>query len=540
MRKFSAVIFFLTFWLVFPPAAQALSVEYYNGYPVVANELLVEYTGQLDPILQPQSISAEDEALDIEEITVIEEKDDDEDDQEQNAAEQNVLSARKNKPKKYHRMKFRRGTVAEALPLLRQKTYVKSAQPNYIYFSQIVPNDQYYIHQWAHEKTHAESAWNISTGSRNVVVAVVDSGINAEHPDLVDNMWTGTANGKTVHGWDFFDKDSDPNDTIGHGTAVAGVIGGVGNNAIGVAGVNWNVKLMALRVVGLINADAGQQAAATSEMIMLAEIFAAEHGADIVNLSMGLLDPNCDPAVGFPEQPLEKELIRRLTYESNILIVTAAGNEKKNANCLTPTFYDDVLTVTATNNTDHAASYSNFGPAAWKTKKIIAAPGGDGSCGLSNCPLTTSFDFGYVAPRGTSFAAPYVSGAAALVLSVKNFTPIALRQHLIDTADDVVDPQSLNGRTGITYGKRVNVQRALENLGSVTPTMPPLTPPVSPTPGCGPVGDIDCSGAVDAADLALLLMSYGTSGASGGSRDLDQSGSVAIFDLSMLLSNFGQ
>lgn len=521
MRRVFSVLFLLTIWLLFPRTADAFTVENYNGYAVVAGEVLVEYTDQLDPVMRLQSFSEEDEVLDIQEITAIEQKsDDDEDDSP---------PARKKNPKKYHRMKFKRGTVAEALPLLRKKTYVKAAQPNYIYFPQIVPNDQYYIHQWAHQKTHAESAWDISTGSRNIVVAVVDSGINYEHPDLIDNMWTGTANGRTVHGWDFFDNDDDPNDTIGHGTAVAGVIGAVGNNAIGVAGVNWNVKLMALRVVGLINSGGNQQAAGTSELIMLAEIFAAEHGADIVSLSMGLLDPKCDPAVGFPEQPLEKQLIQQLTYQNNILIVTAAGNEKKNASCLTPTFYDDVLTVTATNNTDKAASYSNFGPAAWKTKKIIAAPGGDGSCGLSNCPLTTSFDFGYVAPRGTSFSTPYVSGVAALVLSVKNFTPIALRQHLIDTADDVVDPQSLNGRTGITYGKRVNVQRALEALVA--------TPSTTPTPGCGQVGDIDCSGGVDGADLMLLLGSYGTNGSN---EDLDQSGMVTLFDLSVLLSNFGK
>ena len=223
--------------------------------------------------------------------------------------------------------------------------------------------------------------------------------------------------------------------------------------------------------------DVTMTSSATNEGIR----YAADNGADILNLSFGSEDA-CRDDVGLPEDTVMSDSISYAVRVKNAFVVAAAGNDSINGACDSPTNHPDVLGVTALNNDATPAGYTNYAPISWKTSKIITAPGDV----LAPIPGNQYAEMG-----GTSFAAPYVAGAAALVLSVRDMDPFELRQHLIDTADeyDGVDFTAVDGPA--TYGKRLNVYRAVTAADGTTEeptaTPTPLDGGEEPTPTPTPV-----------------------------------------------------
>ena len=259
-------------------------------------------------------------------------------------------------------------TLAEALAAYRAMPEVEAVQPNYRYRFLAVPNDPLYPQLWALDNDgqpveggtpaaavpgsdlDMERAWDEITDCTSVIVAVLDSGVNYLHRDLAGNLWDGSAAGFPLHGYDFLDDDNDPmpEDAFGHGTHVAATIGAVGNNGIGVAGVCWRARIMALRI--------GDRRGATTARIVQAMQFAIEHGARVINLSLG--GSEHDPAF-----EAEVERARRL----GVLVVTAAGNQgTDNDDDATP-FYpcdfpqDNVVCTAALDQSFSLAGFSNFG-----------------------------------------------------------------------------------------------------------------------------------------------------------------------------------
>ena len=290
-------------------------------------------------------------------------------------------------------------------------------------------------------------AWRIQTGSKAITVAVIDTGGDYRHPDLAANTWRNQGevfgngvdddrNGfvDDVHGYDFVNKDGDPMDDQGHGTHVAGTIGAVGNNNVGVVGVNQNVSLMHLKFLN------SQGSGSTIDAIRSVD-YATRMGANVINASFG--------GGGYSQAMFEA--INRAN-NAGVLFVAAAGNEGNN-NDFRPSFpanYDlpNVISVAATDHRDQLAGFSNFG----QNSVDLGAPGVDI---LSTLPGNRygSFD-------GTSMAAPHVAGAAALILAENsNQTPSQLKSLLMRTADPVT---SLQGRT--VTGGRLNVNNALSEI----------------------------------------------------------------------------
>jgi large repetitive protein len=271
----------------------------------------------------------------------------------------------------------------------------------------------------------APAAWDVTTGSPDVTVAVVDSGVDRSHPDLFANL---------VPGWDYAYDDADPTDYDGHGTHVAGIIGARGNNGVGITGVAWQTRLMPVQAL-----DA--EGSGTTSDIVDAYKFAKTNGAKIVNASFG--------GSGFSQY--EYNAIRDAP---NVLFVAAAGNAAPGSAAtnddVTPEYpcgynLPNVICVAATDNNDRLADFSNYGP----TKVDIAAPG-------NNIYSTYKCD-SYAYMSGTSMAAPEVSGAAALVLSKDpTLTPAAVRGLLTETAD----PLSVED-AGKIGGGRLNVANAV-------------------------------------------------------------------------------
>ena len=365
---------------------------------------------------------------------------------------------------------FTRGTVQHAVDRFVQESFVQAAQPNFIYQTTMTPNDPDFPQQWSHTRVGSTQAWEKTTGSRDVVIAILDTGVNYNHPDLVDNMWTHQD--YPNHGYDFYGtycellldpsctdlpQDNDPMDEAGHGTMVAGVAAAVCNNNRDVCGPAWQTGIMAIRV--------GDATTISTPTVLKGLQFAAEQKADIVNMSFGFYykDCNADPPI---DAELDQALSRMVNFW-DILLITSVGNEAGNARCDILSNHPDLLAVTATTlnqNVDIAAEYSNYAPTEWKNKKVIAAPGGGGT----HLIITTSKDGGLVMNAGTSFAAPFVAGVAALVKAQQpNLSAQQLRQHLIDTAVDIVDVNS-NPPAGMTYGKLVNAAAAL-GAAAVTP-----------------------------------------------------------------------
>jgi subtilisin family serine protease len=344
-------------------------------------------------------------------------------------------------------------SLEEALGVFRGDPDVEYAEPNYYYHINGIPNDPLFNNLWGLRNTgqnsgtpdadiDATEAWDITTGSGSVVVAVIDSGVDYTHGDLSGNIWinTGEIGGNgidddgngfvdDVRGWDFVLDRPDVSDVLGHGTHVAGTIAAMGNNLVGVSGVSWNAKIMALRF-----ADAGGSGLTTDAISAIN--YANEKGAHIINLSWG----------GNSASQSLKDAIDA----SSALVVCAAGNSGLD-NDTTPYYpasYSsaNIIAVAATDEDDNLASFSNYGI----DSVDVGAPGVNIlSCRPGN---------GYAYEDGTSMATPHVAGLAAL-LQGRNlaFTPLELKAFIMNK----VDPKpSLNGR--VAAGGRVNAYRALE------------------------------------------------------------------------------
>jgi subtilisin family serine protease len=369
-------------------------------------------------------------------------------------------------------------TVAEALTAYRASPFVLYAQPDYRLrlTAAVTPNDVSFATMWGLDNTgqnggtldadvDAPEAWTVTTGSGRTVVAVIDTGIDYTHPDLAANIWTNPgevpANGRDddgngyvddVHGYDFVNNDSDPIDDNGHGTHVAGTIGAVGNNGVGVTGINWNVRLMALKFI-----DAGGSGF-TSDAVRALD-YAVANGAHISNNSWG----------GGGYNSTLYSAIQNARAAGHIF-VAAAGNDGAN-NDQVPTFpagydLDNVVAVAATNRNDQLTTFSNYGAATVD----LAAPGGSI---LSTLPGNT-----YNRLSGTSMAAPHVAGVLALV---RDLHPEWTYRQVIDRVLGTVDPlPALQGKT--VTGGRLNAARAVGYSGPLDTGVPSPTPGPTPTP----------------------------------------------------------
>lgn len=351
-------------------------------------------------------------------------------------------------------------TTPESLPqhlsALRATGITATAEPDYVVHTCAIPNDPSFASLWGMHNTggttgtvdadiDAPEAWSIATGSRDVLVGIIDTGIDYTHPDLAANIWTNPGeipgngiddenNGfiDDVHGWDFCNDDNDPIDNHFHGTHCAGTIGAVGNNGIGIAGVTWNVSLVPLRFLtmgGYGNSSDAVEAVAYANQIGVT------------------LTSNSWSGGGFSQ--LLKDVIDAAGAQGR-LFIAAAGNNGVN----TDTWTDypaglscaAIITVAATDRSDQLASLSNYGA----NSVDLAAPGVEI---LSTFPYSR-----YVPLSGTSMAAPHVSGAAALLKSAyPQLTGGDIKALLLSSVDPL---PALVGKT--LTGGRLNVAQALQ------------------------------------------------------------------------------
>ncbi len=381
------------------------------------------------------------------------------------------------------------------------------AEPDFVISVDVTPNDPEYDRLWGlHQSSDADidapEAWDLSTGSDSVVVGVIDTGVDYNHPDLAANTWTnpvecpggyGTCVADGVdddnngyvddfYGWDFRNNDNDPVDDHSHGTHVAGTIAAVGNNNVGVVGVNWNAQIMALKFLG--SGGTGSTSDAI-EAVQYATMMKRDHGVNIplTNNSWG----------GGGSSTLLRDAIEASGQEG-MLFVAAAGNDSRD-NEVTPHYpssydLDNIISVASTTSSDSLSSFSNYG----LTSVDLGAPG--------SSIYSTVLSDGYGFKSGTSMASPHVAGAAALAWSVD---PDATYAEIRDAIYDSTDPISaLTGKT--VTGGRLNAFGTLQRMGLfATPASPAEDEILSTAPT---VFTIDFSdpvdaGSVDATDLTV-------------------------------------
>jgi subtilisin family serine protease len=294
--------------------------------------------------------------------------------------------------------------VLEAMEALSAHPDLVHVEPNFIFDSHVIPNDQYYPYLWGMEKINAPVAWNFTAGNRDIVVGVVDSGIDYSHPDIAENMWVSPSGS---YGRNFYDNDHNTMDYTGHGTHVAGTIGAIGNNYIGVTGVCWRVRVASLKIGNqMFNLEAAISSIA----------FAIEHDIPILNNSWGSRYPS--------------EILRHTISQYGGLFVAAAGNSGDNSDEIPvyPAAFDNenIISVASTEPDNTLSPFSNYGA---KTVDI-AAPGND--------ILSLSLYGEYTPQRGTSMSAPHVAGAAALLKSfMPHLTTAEIKHAILSTASAV-------------------------------------------------------------------------------------------------------
>jgi thermitase len=337
---------------------------------------------------------------------------------------------------------------------------IEYAEPNYrVYAFDTVPNDPSYGKQWAHTIMQSPAAWDITTGKTNVTIAILDTGIDETHPDLV---------GKIVPGYDYVDNDNNPHDENGHGTHCAGIAAAVTNNGVGVAGMNWKARIMPIRVL---------DAEGSGYVDVLAEgiFWAYAQGARVLSISLG-----------GSQYSLSVQDAVNAARASGSLVVASMGNDNS-SQPMYPAAYSKVLAVAATGRNDLRAPYSNYG-----SHCDVAAPGGNMAAyhdpqGIYSTMPTypvhmTTFDdyyMNYDYVHGTSQATPYVAGLAALLWGLEpSLTPDQVETTLENTA---VDKGALGWDPYYGHG-RVN---ALAALRVYSRPVAPLLSPIGNADGDG-------------------------------------------------------
>ena len=317
-------------------------------------------------------------------------------------------------------------SVGEKLTELKKDPEVEYAEPNYRRQAQITtPNDAYYSgYQWNMPIIRANYAWDITRGSNSTVIAIIDTGVSLTHPDL---------SSKIVAGYDFVDNDSSAMDEQGHGTHVAGIAAAITNNGVGVAGVNWNARIMPVRVLD-------ENGSGWDSDIAEGIIWATDNGADVINMSLG----------GPTSYPYTMQSAVDYAYSHGVVVVAAVGNNP-NGIPIYPAACSHVIGVAATNSSDQRASFSNYG-----TFVDIAAPG--------ETIASTYWSAGsnvYALASGTSMATPHVAGLAALVLSqYPSRTPDQIEACIESSADDL----GAIGRDNYYGYGRINAYKAVNSI----------------------------------------------------------------------------
>ena len=366
--------------------------------------------------------------------------------------------------------------------------WLRAFEPDVIYQTAAIPNDPLFGDQWWLDNNgqfiadgwyfgegkvgsdiHAAEAWDITLGSADVIIAVIDTGVDMDHPDLVNNIWTNPNeipdngidddnNGfiDDVHGWDFGELDNNPDDNYGHGTSVAGMIGATGDNGIGVSGVNWEVSILPIKISTQFGGLSGDAIIGAHDYLTM---MIEEQGHNIVasNNSYGAFLPSFYEEEYPDGFEAEKTGIENFVAAGATFVVSAGNSANDNDTYFTsfPASYDipGIISVAATNPDDTLALFSSYGA----REVDLGAPG--------VATLTTAMGGVYTNFAGTSAASPAVAGAVGLLKAFRpNASAVEIRQALIDSVDQV---PSLQGR--MVSGGRLNVYRALQIIGNDGP-----------------------------------------------------------------------
>ena len=339
------------------------------------------------------------------------------------------ISSWENGPYGFTRL-FIDGDVLEACTELMKNPDVAIAEPNYIRYLQITPNDKFFFRQENLMLSNAERAWNIETGDASVTVAVIDTGVDTVHPDLKANL---------LKGYDFVGTgDDDESDDSGHGTAVCGVVAAIGNNGVGVAGAAWNISILPLRACGgaRLTCSAFDEAKAIEEAIL--------QDVDIINLSLG----------GTGVFSMEESACND-AWDAGIILFAAAGNnhllgkigDPETEGLINyPAGYANVIGVSSIDYPANGnlsavvlSDFSNSGDAVTVTAVgsdvVTTAP----SVEVEHLIFTQKADYGLIS--GTSFSTPLVSGMAAIIKShFPNLTNVELRSRVENSVIDIGPP----------------------------------------------------------------------------------------------------
>lgn len=313
------------------------------------------------------------------------------------------------------------------------------AEPHYLYLTNelpeepasegtIVPNDTLYSeYQWNLPQIATEPGWSLSKGSDDIVVAVIDTGVQADHPDL---------QGRLVEGVNIVDPSSPPDDDVGHGTHVAGIISAAVNNGEGVAGMTWYTKIMPIKALDSTGAG-------STYSVAEGVLWAVDHGADVINMSLG----------NYAQAEFLHDALK-YAYDHGVVLVAASGNDNTDRPGF-PAAYPEVLAVAATDPDKSRAEYSNYGDYI-----DIAAPG-------TSIPSTYPGSR-YAALSGTSMASPHVAALASLVRAVN---PQLSNEEVMDvlrrTAQDL-GPEGKDNDFG--YGE-IDVKSALQSVSGASTSL---------------------------------------------------------------------
>lgn len=332
-------------------------------------------------------------------------------------------------------------TIEEVIDELKKDPDVIYAEPNFTLQSlSTLPDDEYFDRQWATNKIELNNAWDLEKGSADVTIAVLDSGIDLEHPDLKQNI---------ILGYDFVNDDSAAWDDNGHGTAIAGVIGAIGDNREGIAGVDWQSKLMPLKVVD-------GDGIGTYYDVARGIIYAADHNARIINLSIG----------GYAYSYALKDAID-YALEKGCLLVAAVGNDGINTP-MYPAAYEGVIGAAATDSQDRIDKNSNYGDFV-----DLAAPG------LSIYTTEPEGRYGY--NSGSSLACSHTSGLIGLILSSQPSLSRDRVEGILYNSSDYIREDKSYGHGRINAYRALLAAKGIENIDIAILDLEVV--PESPFPG---------------------------------------------------------